>query len=93
MWKGVIAMAKLVDTSEVFKQPVHCFRCDEAFYFTLRQIAEDETLTCPVCATDINLFDDGYKSLVTNVRDTIRSISQPSYAARGRRTSSILTQA
>jgi hypothetical protein len=71
-------MAKQVDTSEVFKQPVHCFRCDEAFYFTLREIAEDETLTCPVCATDINLSDDGYKSLVTNVRETIRSFSQPS---------------
>jgi hypothetical protein len=78
--KRVIAMARQVDTSEVFKQPVHCFRCDEAFYFTLRAIAEDEKLKCPVCRTDINLSDNGYKFLVTNVRDTIRSISQPSAA-------------
>ena len=77
----VIAMARQVDTSEIFKHPVHCFRCDEAIYFTLREIAEDETLTCPVCATDINLSDDGYKPLVASVRDTIRSFSQPSLAA------------
>jgi len=74
-------MAKQVDTSEVFKQPVHCFRCDEAFYFTLRAIGEEEKLKCPVCGTGINLSDDGYKSLVASVRDTIRSISQPSLAA------------
>jgi len=66
-------MARQVDTSEVFKQPVHCFRCDEAFYFTLRAIGEEEKLKCPVCGTGINLSDDG--------RDTIRSISQPSLAA------------
>ena len=71
-------MARQVDTSEVFKQPVHCFRCDEAFYFTLRAIAEDEKLKCPVCGTGINLSDDGYKSLVASVRETISSISQPS---------------
>jgi hypothetical protein len=81
MGKGVIAMARQVDTSEVFKQPVYCFRCDEAFYFTLRAIGEEEKLKCPVCGTGINLSDDGYKSLVASVRDTIRSISQPSLAA------------
>ena len=74
-------MARQVDTSEVFKEPVHCFRCDEAFYFTLRAIGEEEKLKCPVCGTGINLSDDGYKSLVASVRDTIRSISQPSLAA------------
>jgi hypothetical protein len=67
-------MAKQVHTSEVFKQPVHCFRCDEAFYFTLRAIAEDEKLKCPVCGTGINLSDDGYKPLVASVRYTIKSI-------------------
>jgi hypothetical protein len=71
-------MARQVDTSEVFKQPVHCFQCDEAFYFTLRAIAENQKLKCPVCVTDINLSDDGYKSLVASVRETISSISQPS---------------
>jgi hypothetical protein len=70
-------MARQVDTSEVFKQPVHCFRCDEAFYFTLRAIGEEEKLKCPVCGTGINLSDEGYKSLLTSVRDMIRSISQP----------------
>jgi hypothetical protein len=72
--KRVIAMARQVDTSEVFKQPVHCFRCDDAFYFTLRAIAEDEKLKCPVCGTGINLSDDRYKSLVASVRYTIKSI-------------------
>ena len=81
MGKRVIAMARHVDTSDVFKHPVHCFGCNEAFYFTLRAIAEDEQLKCPVCATGINLSDDGYKSLVASVRETIRSISQPSLAA------------
>ena len=74
-------MARQVDPSEVFKQPVHCFRCDEAFYFALRAIAEDEKLKCPVCGTCINLSGEGYESLVTSVRDMIRSISQPSLAA------------
>jgi hypothetical protein len=68
-------MARQVDTSEVFKQPIHCFRCDEAFYFTLRAIAEDEKLKCPVCASGINLSDDGYKCLVAGVRDTIKSLA------------------
>ena len=72
----MIAMARQVDTSEVFKQAVHCFRCDEAFYFTLRAIAEDQELKCPVCGSGINLSDDGYKSLVASVRDAIRSIRQ-----------------
>jgi hypothetical protein len=75
------AMARQVDTSEVFKHPVHCFRCDEAFYFTLRAIGEEEKLKCPVCGAGINLSDDGYKSLVASVRDTIRSIGQSSFAA------------
>jgi len=73
-------MARHVDTSEVFKHAVHCFRCDEALYFTLRSIAEDEKLKSPVCATAINLSDDSYKSVVAIVRDTIRSFSQPSLA-------------
>jgi hypothetical protein len=74
-------MARHVDTSDVFKHPVHCFRCDEAFYFTLRAIAEEEKLKCPVCGTAINLSDDCYKPAVASVRDTIRSFSQPSLAA------------
>ena len=72
-------MAKPVDTSDVFKHPVHCFRCDEASYFTLREIAEHEKLKCPICGIGINLSDDGYMSLVASVRDMIRSFS--SFAA------------
>jgi hypothetical protein len=72
-------MARPVDTRDVFKHPVHCLRCDEASYFTLRVIAEDEKLKCSVCGTCINLSDDGYVPLVSGVRDMIRSIS--SFAA------------
>jgi hypothetical protein len=68
-------MARHVDTSDVFKHPVHCLRCDEAFYFTLRAVAEDEKLKCPRCWTAINLSDDGYKSVVASVREMIRSFS------------------
>ena len=77
--QGVIAMARLVDTRDVFKQPVHCFRCNEASYFTLRAITEDEKLECSVCGTSINLSDDDYVYLVSSVREMIRSIS--SFAA------------
>jgi hypothetical protein len=73
MGKRVIPMARQVDTSEVFKGAMKLF-------ISLRAIAEDEKLKCPVCRTDINLSDDGYKFLVANVRDTIRSISQLSAA-------------
>jgi len=68
-------MARHVDTRDVFKHPVRCFRCEEASYFTLRAIAEDENLKCSVCGACINLSDDGYMSLVSSVRDMIRSIS------------------
>jgi len=70
-------MARQVDTRDVFKHPVHCLRCDEAFYFTLKTIAEDEKLKCPICRTAINLSDDCYKSVVASVRDTIRSFANP----------------
>jgi len=42
-------MACDVDTGAVFKHPVHCFGCDQAFYFTLRKIAEAKKLACPLC--------------------------------------------
>ena len=71
-------MARQVDTSDVFKHPVHCLPCGEAFYFTLRAIEEDEKLKCPVCGTAINLSDDGYKSVVASVSEMIRSFSQRS---------------
>jgi hypothetical protein len=77
MGKGVIATARQVDTSELFKQPVHCFRCNEAFYFTLRAIGEEKKSKCPVCGTGINLSDDGYRSLVASVRDTIGQLANP----------------
>jgi DNA-directed RNA polymerase subunit RPC12/RpoP len=67
-------MACGVDTGAVFKHPVHCFRCDEAFYFTLRKIAEAKTLACPQCGSDINLADRPYESLATRVKETIALI-------------------
>ena len=35
--RGADAMS--VDTCSIFKRPLHCLRCDEALYFTLRSIA------------------------------------------------------
>jgi transposase-like protein len=68
-------MGTPVDTTEVFKQPVHCPRCDAAFYFTLRAIAENQRLMCPQCRMNINLSDDAHRPLVANVKETIRAIS------------------
>jgi len=69
-------MACDVDTGAVFKRPVHCFSCDQAFYFTLRKIAEAEKLACPLCGSDINLTDEAYGFVVTSVRETIALIDQ-----------------
>jgi len=69
-------MACDVDTGAVFKRPVHCFSCDQAFYFTLRKIAEAEKLACPLCGSDINLTDDAYGFVVTSVKETIALIDQ-----------------
>src|SRR5262249_14026186 len=75
-------MACDVDTGAVFKHPVHCFGCDQAFYFTLRKIAEAKKLPCPLCGLDINLTDEAYGFVVTSVKDTIAlSHSRPSYPA------------
>jgi hypothetical protein len=69
-------MACDVDTAAVFKHPVHCFGCDQAFYFTLRKIAEAEKLACPLCGSDINLTDEAYGSVVTSVKETIALIDR-----------------
>jgi hypothetical protein len=69
-------MACDVDTGAVFKHPVHCFSCDQAFYFTLRKIAEAKKLACPLCGSDINLTDEAYGSVVTSVKETIALIDQ-----------------
>jgi hypothetical protein len=53
-------MACGVDTGAVFKHPVHCSGCDQAFYFTLRKIAAAKKLACPLCGSDINLTDEAY---------------------------------
>jgi hypothetical protein len=71
-------MACDVDTGAVFKHPVHCFGCDQAFYFTLRKIAEAKKLACPLCGSDINLTDEAYGFVVTSVRETIALIDQSS---------------
>jgi hypothetical protein len=67
-------MSGPVDTSRIFKQPVHCVTCDEAFYFTLSSIAENQRLACPLCSADINLGDDAYRPLVATVKETIVAI-------------------
>jgi hypothetical protein len=65
-----------VDTGAVFKHPIHCFRCDEGFYFTLRKIVEGKKLRCPQCGSDINLADGAYASLITWAKETIAVIDQ-----------------
>ena len=66
-----------VDTSSVFKRPLRCLRCDEAFYFTLRSIAETQKLACPHCASGMDLNDDAYRPVVADVKMTIKAISEP----------------
>ena len=75
-WNKEERMACDVDTGAVFKRPVHCFSCDQAFYFTLRKIAEAEKLACPLCGSDINLTDEAYGFVVTSVKETIALIDQ-----------------
>jgi hypothetical protein len=65
-----------VDTGAVFKRPVHCFGCGQAFYFTLRKIAEAKKLACPLCGSDIDLTDKAYGFVVTSVKETIALIDQ-----------------
>jgi hypothetical protein len=67
-----------VDTGAVFKHPVQCFGCHEAFYFTLRKIGSAKKLACPQCGSDINLADRAYESLVTWAKETIALIDQNS---------------
>ena len=71
-------MACDVDTGAVFKYPVHCFGCDQDFYFPLRKIAEAKILPCPLCGSDINLSDEAYGLVVTSVKETIALIDQSS---------------
>ena len=69
-------MACDVDTGSVFKHPVHCFGCDQPFYFTLRKIAGAKKLACPLCDSDINLADEAYRFVLTSVKETIALIDQ-----------------
>jgi hypothetical protein len=64
-------MSEPVNTSKIFKAPVHCFGCKESFYFTLWTIAESKRLVCPQCSANINLTEDAYKTLVVNAKEVI----------------------
>jgi rRNA maturation endonuclease Nob1 len=66
-------MSEPVDTRKIIKWPVHCVGCDQAFYFTLWAIAENNLL-CPHCGTSIDLADDAYRPLVARVKETIAAI-------------------
>ena len=70
-----------VDTGGVFKHPVQCFRCNQAFYFTLRKIAEAKNLACPQCGSDINLTDEAYRFEVTTIKETIASLDEVAAAS------------
>jgi hypothetical protein len=76
-------MSEPVDTCKVFKELVHCFRCDEPFYFTLWAIAEKQSLACPQCGTDIDIADRAYQSLVGSVKARIAEISSFQCAPSG----------
>ena len=76
VWKKIERMACDVDTGAVFKHPVHCSGCDQAFYFTLRKIAAAKKLACPLCGSDINLTDEAYGFIVTKIRDTVALIDK-----------------
>jgi hypothetical protein len=71
-------MACEVDTGAVFKHPVHCFGCDQSFYFTLREIAEAKKLACSLCGSDINLADEAYGVVVASIKETLARIDQGS---------------
>jgi hypothetical protein len=73
-----MALMRDVDTGGVFKHPVQCFRCDQAFYFTLRKIAEVKNLVCPLCGSGINLTDEAYRLEVNRVKETIARIDHSS---------------
>jgi uncharacterized paraquat-inducible protein A len=62
-----------VDTSSVFKRPLHCLRCDGDFYFTLRSIAQSQKLACPQCGRDLN---PNNRSVVADVRITVQNLDK-----------------
>jgi DNA-directed RNA polymerase subunit RPC12/RpoP len=64
-----------VDTRKIFKKAVHCFACEEDFYSTLSAIAQSERLACPCCGARIDLGEQQYRSLVTNVKQLIQAIT------------------
>jgi len=66
-----------VDTSSVFKRPLHCLTCDGAFYFTLRSIVESQELLCPHCATSMDLSDEIYLPIVGDVRTIVTELDEP----------------
>jgi hypothetical protein len=88
-----MALMRNVDTGEVFKHPVQCFRCDQAFYFTLRKIAEFQNLACPLCGSNINLTDEAYGLVVTRVKETIGLIDQSSGRLQPNKQCRALTEA
>jgi hypothetical protein len=73
-----MASMRDVDTGAVFKHPVQCFGCNQAFYFTLRRITEAKKLACPLCGSDINLTDEAYRFVVTTITETLARIEQGS---------------
>jgi hypothetical protein len=64
----------LLDTGQVFKQPVFCPHCQEERLFTLRAIAHTLQLKCPGCGGGISLTDNAYGPLVSEVRNQLEAI-------------------
>jgi hypothetical protein len=63
-----------VDTGRVFKRAVLCPTCNEDYLFTLCAIADNVTLQCPACSSEIDTRGTAYQQLVAEVRATISSV-------------------
>lgn len=63
-----------IATIQVFKRPVVCSSCGEAYLFTLKMIAESNELCCHGCKSSIDLRTSAYSSLVDEVRECARKL-------------------
>jgi hypothetical protein len=69
-----VQMREAVDTSKVFKRSVACRCCNQAYLFNLRAIANNPELKCPGCGNSIDISDDAYRPLVSQVTAMIAAI-------------------
>jgi hypothetical protein len=63
-----------LDAGMVLKRSVLCPHCNADYYFTLRAIADNSELRCHGCGGSIRLRDSAYKSLLSDVKNTLDAI-------------------